>query len=170
MCAQLVSTTPLLNTFNLKGKDLGSSEFREFTIALTQFLGNLADATNDKESGEYSTVETVNGQKFWSLIPGEDQRAVNRLVIDFGALPDGTASITKTIAHGISFPAGSIWTKYTGTATNTTTGAGVCLPYSSPTLANNIEIAPDATNITVTVDTTVDWSAYDTTYIYLEWI
>ncbi len=170
MCAQLVSTTPLLNTFQLKGKDLGSSEFRQFTIALTQYLGDVAEATNDKESGEYSTIQKLNGQKFWNLVAGGDARVGSRIVIDFGALPDGTASTTKTVAHGISFPAGSIWTKYTGTATNTTTGAGVCLPYSSPTLANNIEIAPDATNVTVTVDATVDWSAYDTTYIYLEWI
>lgn len=168
--AQLVPTTPILDITNLKGKNLDSPEFRQFMIRLTQYLNLMARATNAKDDGEYSTAQTDNGQQFWSLIAGEQPRAVNRIVIDFGALPNGTVSTTKAVNHNINFPPGSIWTRTFGQATNTTTGAGVQLSYSSPTLANNIEFNTTATQVIITVDATVDWSAYDTTYIYLEWI
>lgn len=170
MCARFVPTTPILDVTNTQGKSFSSSEFKEYMIRLTKFLDNVATTLNTKPSGEFATVEDVSGKQYWPLTGGNYPRASNHIYIDFGALPDGTSSVTKSVNHNINFPAGSIWVQVRGMATNTTTGLGVGLPFSSPTLANNIQLSVSSTQVTVIVDATIDWSSYNNTWIYLEWI
>lgn len=95
-----------------------------------------------------------------------EMRTVYRLVINFGALPN---TATKSVAHGIVCTALTTFTRIYGTASNTTALTYIPLPYAStPAVANNIELSVDATN--VNVRTAANYSAYDTTYIILEYL
>lgn len=164
MCAQLVSTTPLLDITRLQGKNLDSPEFKEFMIRLTQYLNLLALSSNGKDDGTYSTAADSNGQSFWSLNPGETPRAVNRVVIDFGALPNNT---TKSVAHNITINATTIFTRIYATANDPSTSF-IPIPYADSAGTDNIELDIDANNVNIT--TASDKRGYTSCYVILEWI
>lgn len=141
----------------------------EKDLVIGQYLNNIATATNTKDSGIYDAVETITGQSFlptFSTQTGANAtyRTVFRLVIDFGALPNAT---TKSVAHGLTL--GSTWsvTKLYGAATDPSTSF-IPLPYASTTLANNIELNMDATNVNVT--TGIDRTGYTRCFIIVEYI
>lgn len=119
-------------------------------IKLRQYLNDIASATNTKDSGLYDAIETITGQQFLPTFSTQTQanatyRTVFRKVIDFGALPN---TATKSVAHGITFGSTLSATKIYGAATDPAT-LWIPLPYASPTLANNIELNLDATNVNV---------------------
>ena len=91
-------------------------------------------------------------------------RGVFRKVINFGALPN---TGIKSVAHNIDPTASFSFTRIYGCSTNPSTSY-IPLPYASPTLANNIELNADATNVNVTTGS--DRTAYTITYIVLEYI
>lgn len=94
---------------------------------------------------DYSLNETNTGIK-WI-----DGSAIYKKTISLGNLPNNT---TKTVAHGISNF--GVLVNLEGHFTNgTNTGP---LPYSATTLAKNVQIYADATNITI--GTGEDRSAY----------
>jgi len=164
MCALLVPTTPILDITKLKGKSLDSPEFTEFMIRLTQYLNQLATSANNNDSGEYSLAQSPNKQSFWALNAGETPRSVNRIVVDFGGLPNAG---TTSVAHGITVTATTIFTRIYGVANDLSTSFKP-LPYSSPTLVDNIELEVDATNVNIT--TGADETGYTSCYVILEWI
>lgn len=86
------------------------------------------------------------------------------MVVDFGALPN---TGTKSVPHNITVTGSTIWTRYYATATYPGS-SGIPIPYASPTLANNIEINVDATNVNITTGS--DRTAYTTTYVILEYL
>lgn len=112
-------------------------------------------------ANSYSMTEHFTG-RYW--ING---KPIYRKVIDFGALPNSTA---KTVAHNLS---NVIFTKMYGIAFNssgTLADFYYPLPYSScagTDNARNIELAVNGTY--VEVDTKVNRSYLDKTYIILEY-
>ena len=59
------------------------------------------------------------------------------------------------------------WTKIYGTATNAS-GNGIPIPYADSVLNNEISINVDLTNVNIT--TAIDYSAFTTTYVILEYL
>lgn len=92
-------------------------------------------------------------------------RDVYRKVIDFGALPNAGV---KTVAHGITFDASSSLTHLYASATDPVNLLYIPIPYASPTLANNIEISLDSTNVIITTGT--NRSAFTICYVVIEWL
>jgi len=144
--------------------------FKEFVIASGQNYNNIASILNLKETGYYITTEIVNSQLWFkpniTSITESIFRNAFRLVIDFGALPNAG---TKSVAHNIQgLTAGVMsWTRIYGTATDPSAN-GLPLPYASNTPNANIELNVDITNVNVT--TAMDYSAFTTTYIILEYL
>jgi len=143
---------------------------KEFVIASTHNYNNTANVLNVKETGYYITAEIVNSQYWFKPnIPSIDQSAFRnafRIVINFGALPNAGA---KSVAHNIQgLTAGVMsWTRVYATSTDPS-GNGIPIPYSSSTLNENISLNVDLTNVTIT--TAIDYSAYTTTYVVLEYL
>lgn len=144
-------------------------DFSEAKLILTDYLRNVIDALNDKEIGQYNTVELVTGQNWFTPGDANVLRGVYRKVINFGTLPNTT---TTSVAHGITTTQNTVFTRIYGTATDpgaTTITSAIPLPYVDPSaLANGILLNVDATNVNVT--TAADYSAYTNTFIVLEYI
>ena len=138
-------------------------------IKLREYLGNIAQATNSKDSAIYDAIETITGQRFLPLYSNNTAsnatyRSVSRIVLDFGALP---AAGTKSVAHGITVSASTSITKIYGAATDPSTSF-IPLPYSSPTLNENIALNMDSTNVNVVVG--IDRSAFTRTFVIIEFM
>lgn len=145
------------------------AEFDKANQILTDYFRTLVDALNDKEIAQYSTDELVTGQKFFTAGDAQKFRFTFRKVVNFGALPN---SATKTVAHGITTTEKTVFTRIYATATDpgaSTITQAIPIPYVDPAaLANGIELSVDATN--VNIKTAIDYSAFTTTFVILEWI
>ena len=134
---------------------------------LVEQLKKISNAVNIREIGWFIDEELISGKQF---IPGVNNnqafRTVLRKVIVFGALPNAAL---KQVAHGIvvdaNFSLVSLWAAATKP---TVSYAALQIPYASPTLNKNISIDMDATNINIT--TAIDYSAYTTTYVVVEYL
>ncbi len=166
--------TPTSNVWDVSeiySTEVTSPAFKELLVRLYQNLNLLSLVTNVKDSAMYVDSEFVtSGQYFTnpalsSATPQNPAlRGVFRKVINFGALPN---TGTKSVAHNIAPTASFSFTRIYGCSTNPSTSY-IPLPYASPTLANNIELNADATNVNVTTGS--DRTAYTITYIVLEYI
>jgi hypothetical protein len=166
-------STQVWDVTEIKDVDVTKPEFKELLIRMYQNLNAMSLAINNKESSFFDTMETVKGQAFFpnpaysSYTPTkpEYRQSFNK-VINFGALPNNT---TKSIAHGISINVGYTFTRIYGTATNTTALTAIPLPYVDPaSLTNCILLSVGGTN--VNIKTAANYSAYNITYIVLEYI
>jgi hypothetical protein len=131
---------------------------------LTEKLQRLIEALNDKEIGQYNTVELLNGQLYFTAGNPNKYRNVFRKVINFGALPNAG---TKNVAHGITWNANTHFTRIYGTATDPSTRS-IPLPYVDTTAGSSIELSVDTTNVQVI--TAFNYSGYTTAYIILEYV
>lgn len=112
--------------------------------ALSRDYVSIAYAVNTKTNGVFETVETQNGEQFYSLTADlSKKRYVFRKCFTLGAVATGT---TATVAHGIT------------NAQQYTCIYGVCftdvndsrpLPYASVTANANIEINVTSTSIVI---------------------
>lgn len=150
-------------------------KMQELLVRLYQNLNRMALATNIKDAGFYVQEEFVNGQSFFAKTTTNSQtaqapamRQAFRFVVNFGALPNaGLNSVTTTLTPTASWT----MTRIYGAATNPNTEY-IPLPYASNTPNANIELYADinAGKLRVNVVTALDYSAYTTTYIVLEYI
>jgi hypothetical protein len=136
-------------------------------LMLRNYLGSIATATNTKDSGIYSSVETITGQKFLPTFSTDtfssaNYKSVIRKVFSTGALPN---SSSITIAHGITFSPTYSVTRMYGAATNPS-NSWIPLPYASPTLADNISLEANSTNIIITTGS--NRTAYTISYVVIE--
>ena len=171
---QFVPTNYIWDVQQLQELDVKSPEFKELLVRLYQNIGQMALALNDKDTGLYDTIETINGQKYFqnpnfssatAQVP--TLRQVFRKVIFYTtALPNiGSA----TIPHFIVCTPATTFTRIYGVANDPVGFSYLPLPYSSiSSLANNIELQVDATNVTITTDSNM--SAYTVTYVVLEYL
>jgi len=156
--------------------DVTSPEFKELLVRLYQNINLIALGLNIKDTGLYAiSNEVVNGQ-LWFPNPANTSstaatpalRQVFRKLVNFGALPD---TATKSVPHGITCKTttgGTTFTRIYATASDTTNRVYIPIPYASPTLANNIEINVDATNVNITTGS--NRSAFNVCYVILEYI
>ena len=160
--------------------DLGRSSVNaeDFTTRLRNNFNNIVIALNTRDSGYYAQEEYINGQLFYPDYSRSDSatstppqfRQVYRKVIDCGALPNAGV---KNVAHGITFlPAAGnttfIATRIYGAATDPAARILIPLPYSSPTLNQNISVSVTATNIVIT--TGINMTAYTTSHVVVEYL
>lgn len=170
------SFIPLTEIFQsqqqIQQAEVGSQEFKDLLVQLYRVVGDIASVVNVKDTGYYQEEELVSGQLYphnAALSSATTQKPVNRPVFrqiyDFGALPNATS---KSLAHGLDFTNTNLQlTRMYGAATDPTT-AFIPLPFSSPTLNENIKLETDNTNIIVT--TAIDYSGYTQTWIVLEYL
>jgi len=186
---QFLPTTRKFSEEKVRELSVSSPEFKEFLVDLLQALNDISIQTNEKDFGRYPLQEIINGQLFFpdptitpsaSNVQTPDYRQVFRTVVNFGALPNGTSSTTKQVAHNIDITSSTVgtdnpvtFTRIYGVAnrpSTTTSLSYLPLPYVSHTAADQIQIDVDATNVTITVDGTKNYSDYTKTYIILEYI
>lgn len=136
-----------------------------FKDILTILCKDIANAVNSKEGALYLPEERFNFQRYFT--PGNPQvfRNVYRTVVNFGALPNAG---TKSVAHNISFDANFSATRIFATATDPVNLLYIPIPFSSPTLNENIKITVDATNVNIT--TAINYSTYTTVYVVIEYV
>lgn len=169
-----IPTTQIWDPVQIYNADLESPEaLRELLVRMYQQLGQMATAVNYKDTGIYTTIETINGQQYFSNPAYNSStgiqaspRNVFRKVLNFGALPNTT---TKTMAHGIVCNTSTTFTRIYGCASDTTGFNYIPLPYASTTnAANCVELKVNATNVTVIAGT--NRSSFNITYIVLEYL
>lgn len=153
--------------------DISSPEFRQLLVRLYQNIGKMALVLNIKETGQYPTQEFVSGKQFFpnpnnnsTTLAAPALRQGLRKVINYRiALPNtGTA----TIPHGIVCTTSTSIIEVIAGSSDQTGFNYISLPYASPTLANNIEIRADATNVYITTGS--NRSNFNQTYIFLEYL
>ena len=126
---------------------------------------DTAERLNKREISVYSPVEIQNGQTWFGANPQKFRNAF-RKVIDFGALPNATS---KSVAHNITITDQFQFTKLYAVATKPPLSPSVLpIPFSSPTLINNISLELDSTNVIIT--TGIDRTAYTRCYVVLEYL
>jgi len=134
-------------------------------VVNTETYKRTANAVNTKASGLYLPQEIASFQQYFTSGNPMQNRDVYRKVIDFGALPNAGV---QTVAHGITFDANSTLTHLYAAATDPVNLLYIPIPYASPTLANNIEISLDATNVIITTGS--NRSAFTICYVVIEWL
>ena len=150
-------------------------DLKESMIRLYQLANEICVTVNKKDTGLYIEEEFVNGQQWFqnknlssTTAQRPEYRQVFRKVFNMGALPTAAGSPT-VINHGITFDSNTTFTRIYGTATNTTGFAAIPLPYVHATATSTIRLDVSATQVIITSGG-LNYSAYDTTYVVLEYI
>ena len=165
-----IPTTNVWDMAELSDLDVNSEAFKELLIRLYRNLNLMSLNTNIKDVGLYPQSEFICGQ-LWFPNPALDsstpqapeQRQVFRKVINFGALPDNT---DVSVPHEIEITSAFTFTRIYGTASDTTALEYIHIPHTSP--PGRVELSVNATD--VIIDSTTDFSNFDTTYVILEYI
>ena len=143
-----IPTTNVWDVSQLYSVDVGSPEFKELLVRLYQNVNNIALVLNTKYSGFNLLEEFVNGKLYYNLVSSNplDLRPSFTKVIDIPALGPGV----NNFSHGLTI--GTTWSfNYIGGAvSNTGTNNYLPLPFASAGGANNIEVRLDATNVIIT--------------------
>ncbi len=159
----------------IEDMDINSKEFKEWLVQLRRNLNNFSRFINKKVQGQFSLSEQVSGKQFFPVagtFTGKGQSSqINRQAyfktVDFGALPN--AGVSPPIAHGIEFDANYSVINIYGAATKPTVPFDyISLPYSSPTLNQNIKLVVNATDVIIT--TAINYSAYTRCYVVIEYL
>lgn len=165
-----IPTTNIYEIDSIQDQGLDKELIKNILVHLYQDMCNVAVALNLKDSAYYFDQEFMNGQVLFPN-PGINNpnyagRQIFRTVVNFGALPNTT---TKSFPHSIRVTNSTTFTRIYATASNPMTFSYLPIPYSSTTsVANNIEISVDSTNVNITTGT--NRSAYTTTYVVLEYV
>ncbi len=168
-----LQTTQVWDVADIEEVDVNSREFKELLVRLHQQINDIANVVNIKDTGRYDTAEFVNGQVYFSnpdLNSGtvqapEDRQVIRKVIYYDQALPN---TGTVVIPHDITCTAVTTFTRIYGVANDTVGLNYLPLPYASPTLANNIELKVDGTNVTIITGS--NRANFDKTYIVLEFI
>jgi len=130
----------------------------DLVTSLQDVYQGIASTVNTKEGGLYVPIEKLTSAQYFT--PGNPQlnRAVYRMVVDFGALPN---SGVKSVPHNIvGWNSDFRLTREFGAATDPILNKSLPLPNVGIKLEN------DATNVTVT--TTANFSNYTDSTIVIE--
>jgi hypothetical protein len=165
-----VPTTNIYEIEQIQEEGLSKELLKNIFVHLYQDMCNIALALNLKDSAYYPLNEFINGQIYF---PNNNQinksnfgRPVYRTVINFGSLPN---TATTSVPHNINMIGSFSFTRIYGCSTNTITNTFIPLPYASASsVANNIELKVDSTNVYIT--TGANQSAYTITYVILEYL
>jgi hypothetical protein len=94
-----------------------------------------------------------------------DNRQGITTVLFTGPLPN---TGTLTVPHNITCNGATTFTEIYATASDTTGFNYIPIPYASPTLANNIEIRADGTNVYITTGS--NRSNFNVVYVVLKYL
>jgi len=159
-----VPTTRIIDAGEIREAKVGSEQFKDILINLTETINSMSSAINNKVNGTMDTRESISGNQFFpdpTLDSSSEttpiERPEYRKVINFGVLdPTGT---TKNVAHGISVTSNTIFTRIYGTATRSTAFLSITIPaeVNAAIGTPNVKLSVDETN--VRIDTNPgDWS------------
>lgn len=167
-----VPTTNVWDVSELYSVNVNSPEFKELLVRLYQNVNLIALVLNTKDSGYYFTEDFVTGKLFFpdptlssATSSSPEPRPSIRKVVIFGALPNNT---TKSVPHGITVNSGTRFVETSAQANDTTGFSYLKIPFASPTLADNISLLVDATNVTITTGS--NRSNFNDTLVFLEWL
>jgi len=139
--------------------------FPEFIELFDREYKKLVDVVNTKEGGLYIPQEVATFQRYYTSVDPQATRNVYRKLIDFGVLPNAT---TKRVPHNIDFTNTTTLTHLYGAATDPSSGSYIPLPFSSPTLADNISLEADEAEIIIT--TGANYSTYANVNVVIEYL
>lgn len=172
LVGSFVPTTNIWDVQQLYEVDVTSPEFKELLVRLYQNINNISVSLNSKDTGYYNTLQYTCGQLFFPNPAGNTTatnaqlfRQVLRLVVNFGALPNTAA---KVVPHGITTSPSTLFTRIYACASDTTGQNYIPIPYASPTLANNIELSVNNTNVTITTGS--DRTNFNNCTVVLEYV
>lgn len=155
-------TTDIQQLYQIEMDD----RLRQALVAQYRYLNTFGLAINRKRSAAHYLQGYVTGESYFSSVSnGNPERAVTMITVDFGALPNAG---NKTVAHGITFDATTMLIRFNSSATNTAGTSMIPLPFSSPTLNENIRVEITTTNISIT--TAIDYSDYIKCYVDIYYI
>lgn len=138
-------------------------EFEKFHPIIDLLYKRIANSVNSKEGGLYSLSEVNAFMQYFTSNPNAF-RPTYRKVIDIGALPNAA---TKSVAHGITITNTFRFVRIYGAASDPINFLYIPLPFSSPTLNENIKVTVDATNVNIT--TAINFSGYTSSQVVLEY-
>lgn len=167
-----LETTSIFDVQSIYQLDINSEQFKEFLVNLKQTVNNISLAMNLKDTGYYPKTEFVNGQVYFpdpnlsSTTPQTPTwRQVFRKVFTLpGTLPN---TATVTIPHGLTITNTFTFTRMYGCSTNTVLHTWIELPYVATT-GQIVELWGD--NVNITVRTNFNATAYNVTYIVIEYL
>lgn len=159
------SSDPVLQANQLPISIELSEKPEQLIQQLELIFKRISNTVNTKTGGLYQTLETAAFDQLFT--PGNPQqfRSVYRKVVDFGALPNAGL---KQVAHGIAFDTNFRLVRSYASATDPVGLNYIHLPFSSPTLNENIKLLVDGTNVNVT--TAINYTAYTTCYVIIEYV
>lgn len=142
---------------------------KELLVRMYQNLNLMALSINFKENGVYDTQEFVSGQQFFPspLLSSSSSiqptpRQTERVVVDFGALPNSAA---KSVAHGIDFSSDIAGTRVYACSTKVSLPKRI-IPLPSTVSGDSIELYIDKDYVVITTHS--DMTAYTITYVVIE--
>lgn len=131
---------------------------KELRFAINDIYQSIASTVNSKEGALFVPIEKLTSGQYFTVGNPQLNRAVYRMVVDFGALPNAG---TKSVAHNITgWDSAFRLTRAYGASTDPIALEGVPIPNEGIFLKNN------ATDVTVT--TTANFSAFTDTTIVIE--
>jgi hypothetical protein len=168
----MVPTSNVWDVSALYEIDNISQDLRELLVRLYQNLNNISLVLNAKDTGYYILTEFMTSQLFFAnpaytatTPTSPTLRSTYRKVINVGPLPNAG---TLMVPHDIDITDSYSFTRIYGTATQTSPFSSIPLPFSSPTLNQNIAVTID--NAYINITTGIDYSAYTICYIVCEYI
>lgn len=130
----------------------------ELREAINDLYQDIANTVNTKEGALYVPIEKLTSGQYFIAGNPQKNRAVYRMVVDFGALPN---TGTKSVAHNIvGWDANFRLVRAYGAATDPIGLTAVPIPN------DNIFLEINSTNVIVT--TTANFSAYTESTIVIE--
>lgn len=161
----LLPITYIWDVQAVREMDFNSAQFKELLVRMYQNINLITTTLNVKDTGFYDVQPYVTGQQFYPLPDTPNFRPAMRLLVVTGQLPNAG---TKSVPHGLTPTSAFTITKIYGAASDTTGKTYIPLPYASPTLANNIELYADATNVNIITGS--DRTNFNTSIVVMEYI
>ncbi len=161
-----MSTSSQLFEAYLPDYDQTPEKWEEARVYLVEQLKKINTQINEKQIGFYLDQELLSGNSFIpdSLSVDQQQfRAVFRVVVVFGALPNATA---KSVAHNITVDANFQIVKMWLAASDPVGLTGFALSYYSIAAAD-IKLNYTSTNVVVTTNS--DYSSFTKCYVVMEY-
>ena len=138
--------------------------YEDFSEIFDREHKKVIDSVNSKEGGLYLPQEVATFQKYFSEESSQATRNTYRKLIMFGALPNATS---KRVPHNIAFNNVTRMTRMFGAASNPTTIQFYPLPFSSPTLVENVKLEANATDVIITTGS--DYSGFTDVTVVMEY-
>lgn len=138
--------------------------FEDFSEIFEREHKRVIDVVNSKEGGLYLPQELATFQRYFDEEDPQTTKNVYRKLVNFGSLPNTTS---KRVEHNVTFNNVTRLTRMYGAASDASGIQFIPLPFASPTLANNVSLEADETDVIITTGS--DRSNFDFTTVVLEY-